>query len=100
MSRPPYLRSTDEGTRIDIYVVPRASRSRIVGEHDGRLKIQIAAPPVDGAANKEILRLFSSVFGVSKSRVVLIQGQAGKRKTVEILSLSSEEVILLLSQVS
>jgi uncharacterized protein YggU (UPF0235/DUF167 family) len=43
--------------RIPVHAQPRASRSEVVGEHDGALKVRLAAPPVDGEANRELVRL-------------------------------------------
>src|SRR6185312_2994120 len=65
-----------------VRVVPRASRSELVGEHDGALRIRIAAPPVDGAANDELVRLLARAFGVPRSAIDITGGQAAKLKTV------------------
>jgi len=71
-----------EGCRIFLYARPRASRTKIAGLHDGRVKIQISAPPVDGAANAEVIAFLSKKLGVSKSAIELTAGESGKRKTV------------------
>ena len=74
-----------DGTLIfKVRVVPRASRSELVGEHDGALRVRIAAPPVDGAANDELLRLLARAFDVPRSAVDIIAGHAAKLKTVSI----------------
>jgi hypothetical protein len=65
-----------------VRVVPRASRSEIVGEHDGALRVRITAPPVDGAANDELVRLLARTFGVTRSEIVITSGQTAKLKTV------------------
>ena len=67
-----------------VRVVPRASKSEIIGEHDGALKIRIASPPVDGAANIELIKLLSQVFAVSKDSVEILCGQTSKLKRVKI----------------
>lgn len=69
---------------LDVRVVPRASRSEIVGFHDGALKVRIAAPPVDGAANAELVKLLAKQFGVAKSDVEIIGGQASRNKRIRI----------------
>lgn len=69
-------------------VIPRASKSEIVGEHDGALKIRICSPPVDGAANAEIIHLFAKHFSVSKSEVSIISGETSKNKRIKIENLS------------
>ncbi|MGI8555451.1 MAG: DUF167 domain-containing protein [Pyrinomonadaceae bacterium] len=65
-------------------VVPRASTSEIVGETGGALKIRIASPPVDGAANAELIKLLSKTFGVPKSNVEILGGATAKFKSVKI----------------
>jgi uncharacterized protein (TIGR00251 family) len=65
-------------------IVPRASKSEIVGELDGTLKIRIASPPVDGAANAELIKLLSKNFDVSKSAVEIISGETSKTKQIKV----------------
>lgn len=79
-----------------VHVIPRASRSEIVGQHDDSLKVRICSPPVDGAANAEIIRLFSKHFGVSKSEVSIVSGETSKKKRIKIenLSLSKFEELI------
>ena len=67
-----------------VQVVPRASRSELVGEHDGALRVRIAAPPVDGAANDELVRLLARAFGVPRSAIDITAGHASKLKTVRV----------------
>ncbi len=66
-------------------VVPRASKSEIVGAHNGALKVRIASPPVDGAANVELIKLLSKTFGVSKSAIEILSGQTSKMKQIKII---------------
>lgn len=81
-----------EGTLADILVSPRASRSRIVGLHDERVKVQIAAPPVDGEANEEVVAFFSRALGLPRAQVVLQSGSTGKRKRLLVRGLTPLEV--------
>jgi uncharacterized protein len=67
-----------------VRVAPRASKSEIVGFHDGALKIRIAAAPVDGAANAELVKLLARTFDVSKSAVEILSGETAKTKQVKI----------------
>ena len=69
-------------------IVTRAAKSEIVGEHEDGLKIRVAAPPVDGAANTEIVKLLAKQFGVPKSDVHIISGQSSTRKRIRIAGLS------------
>jgi uncharacterized protein (TIGR00251 family) len=78
-----------EGSVIfSLRVVPRASRTEIVGIHDGALKVRIASPPVDGAANIEIVRFLAKTFGVSKSDIFILSGETSKTKRIKITNLS------------
>jgi uncharacterized protein len=79
----------DRGVIFRVRVVPRASRSEIVGEHDGALRVRIAAPPVEGAANEELIRLLARELGVSRSAVEITAGHSGKLKTVRVTGLES-----------
>lgn len=57
---------------FNIRVVPRASKTEIVGEYDGVLKVRIASPQVDGAANTELIKVLAKQFGVPKSAVEIM----------------------------
>ena len=81
---PTAIEATPLGCRIRVHASPRASRTHVVGYYDERVKIQLAAPPVDGAANQELIRFLAKEFGVPKSSVTLCAGASGKRKTVEV----------------
>jgi hypothetical protein len=78
------------GAVLEILAQPRASRSRVVGEHDGRLKIQLAAPPVDGEANAALLAYLADALGVKRADVALLAGETGRRKRVRVSGLGAE----------
>jgi len=80
----------DGAVIFTVRVVPRASDSKIVGEYDGVLKVRLAAPPVDGAANAELIKLLAKSFGVAKSAIEIVSGQTAKTKQVRILGLNGE----------
>jgi len=71
-----------------LWIQPRASRTEVVGVHDhpdGRaLKLRVAAPPVEGAANDEVLRFLKEVLG-SGVRVELLRGATGRKKEVIVI---------------
>ncbi len=67
-----------------VQVVPRASRSEVVGEHNGSLRVRLAAPPVDGAANAELIRIIAKTFKVSRRAVIILSGQTSRLKHVSI----------------
>jgi uncharacterized protein (TIGR00251 family) len=80
----PWLREDAEGVVLELLVQPRASRTRVVGEHEGRLKLQLAAPPVDGEANAALVEFLADALEVRKADVVLLRGESGRRKTVRV----------------
>lgn len=75
---------SDTAITIDVLIRPRSSRDEIVGMHEGRLKIKISAPPVDGKANERLTEVLSKAFRVSKSNVEIIRGKSSKLKTVRL----------------
>jgi uncharacterized protein (TIGR00251 family) len=86
-----------DSVRIDVYVQPRASKTAVVGIHDGCLKIRLAAPPVDGAANAALVEFVADQVGVAKSRVRIAAGLTGRRKTIEVDGVTAEELAGALS---
>jgi uncharacterized protein len=88
----------EETLTFKVRVVPRASRSEIIGEHDGALRVRIAAPPVDGAANEELVRLLAKAFGLPRSAVAISAGQTSKVKTVGVKGGRAEVLESLMSE--
>ena len=74
----------DGSVTFAVRVVPRSSKSEIVGELDGALKVKLKAPPVDGAANDELISLLAKKIGVSRSDVEITTGHTSKTKRVRI----------------
>lgn len=85
--------------RISVRVKPRASRSRVLRADGLSIEASIAAPPVDGAANAELLVLLAGVLGVSKSSLRLVQGETAKNKVVEVTNLDAAEATKRLAEV-
>jgi uncharacterized protein (TIGR00251 family) len=85
---PAWLRDEGGALTLELLVQPRASRTRVVGEHDGRLKLQLAAPPVDGEANAALVEFLAGALGVRKADVTLRHGEAGRRKTVRVVGVA------------
>lgn len=85
-----------EGVIITIRVVPRASKTEIIGKMDGAVKVRVASPPVDGAANAEIVKLFARSFCVPRSSVTILSGQHSKTKRIRIIGATAESVLAVL----
>jgi uncharacterized protein (TIGR00251 family) len=80
----------DGSVKFQVYVVPRASRSEIVGEHNGALRVRLAAPPVDGAANRELIAVLAKALHVSRSAVAIDSGLTSRTKMVTVSQTSTE----------
>ncbi len=89
-----------EGVTVRLHIQPKASRSEISGEHgEGdsvRLKIRIAAPPVDGEANEELVRFLKKVTKIPTSRIHLLRGETSKSKDVLFENASVKDLTCLL----
>ena len=70
--------------RFDVRAKPRARRTEILGVKDGALHVAVAAPPVEGEANAELIRGLAKALGVPARHVAVLAGQSGKRKIVEV----------------
>ena len=82
---PSYLTNLPGGAvLLHIYVQPKASKSRIVGLYDGCLKLAIAAPPVDGRANEEVIRFLARLLDISGRDIALHSGAQSRRKKVRL----------------
>jgi uncharacterized protein (TIGR00251 family) len=69
---------------LELHVQPGAKVTAAVGEHGGRLKLKIAAPPVDNKANAHLLAWLAAQLGVPKSAVRLVRGETSRQKTVAV----------------
>ena len=85
-------------TDIQVKLLPRSSRTEIVGRENNRLKVKVTSPPVDGEANKALIQLLAKTLGVSKGRVEIIEGKSSRLKTIRIYGLSEKDIILLLEK--
>jgi uncharacterized protein (TIGR00251 family) len=83
------IRATTTGVRIQVSVQPRASRTEIAGLHGDAVKIRLAAPPVDGAANDALVDFLAEALQVPRSSVAITAGHSARRKVVTVDGLTS-----------
>ncbi|MFN0180265.1 MAG: DUF167 domain-containing protein [Gemmatimonadales bacterium] len=76
--------ASGSGTRLTLHIQPRSSVTEVVGLHGDAVKIRIAAPPVDGAANDEITGFVARLVRVPRRAVRLVSGGGGRRKQLVI----------------
>ena len=86
------LRSDQRGVIFKVRVIPKSNKDEIVGVYGDALKLKVAAPPVRGKANEAIVSFLGSILGVSSDRVMIIQGERSKDKTILVWGKKIEEV--------
>lgn len=92
-----WCRAAEGGVELLVLVQPRASRTKVVGEHDGRLKIALAAPPVDGEANAALIEFVSDALDVRKADVQLVDGATSRRKRLLVQGVALDRVLVMWS---
>jgi uncharacterized protein (TIGR00251 family) len=85
---------------IVVHVVPRARTTEVAGRHGDAIRIRLAAPPVDGAANAELVRFLAERLGVPRSAVSIIRGAAARRKTVTVEGVTTDAAVRVLLETS
>lgn len=83
--------------KLAVRVHPNAPRNGLAGFSDGVLQVRIAAPPVEGRANRELVDFLSEALGVSRSAITILRGHTARSKLVAIAGLTEKEVIRRLS---
>jgi uncharacterized protein (TIGR00251 family) len=97
---PAYLTILSGGdVLLHLYVQPKAAKSRIVGLHDGCLKLAIASPPVDGRANEEVVRFLARLLDIAGRDIALHSGAQSRRKKVRLAAAASGEILLKLEKI-
>jgi uncharacterized protein YggU (UPF0235/DUF167 family) len=79
--------------RVAISAKPRARTSRVAPVKGLAFVVAIAAPPIDGAANDELIRFLSEVLHLPRSALAIVQGASGRRKLVEVQGLTESEIV-------
>lgn len=81
-----------DAVRLNLRVQPKASRNALIVEADGRIRVALTAPPVEGEANKALLMFLAEQFGVPKRDIVLLRGSASREKIVEIKGVTNSDI--------
>ena len=91
------VKETTAGVTFSVRVLPRSSRSEIIGEAEGILRVKLTAPPVEGAANKALVELLADRLKIAKSRITILTGQSGRAKVISVAGLNKTDIYQLLS---
>ncbi len=80
-------------TAVPFHIQPRASKTEVVGRHGDAIKIRVKAPPVDGAANEELIRFLAKRFKVPRRLVKLVSGSSSRQKQIAIQGMTPNEIM-------
>ena len=78
--------------RITVQIQPNARRNEVTGYRDDILRLKIAAPPIEGKANRELVEYLSELLDISKSHIILEKGAASKKKVLLIQGLTRDRL--------
>ena len=91
------ITSAPDGAIVDVRVIPRATRSAIAGTRGEALLVRLKAPPVDGAANVELIRFLADLLGVPQRNIQIVSGERSRGKRVRISGRTAADVERILS---
>jgi uncharacterized protein (TIGR00251 family) len=95
--RKPKFSDARRGAAITVKVTPRARSTGVAGVmDDGTIKIKVAAPPVDGAANAALVEFLSEALGLPRKQIDIVAGETSERKLISLVGISPEEVDAIL----
>ena len=97
-SPPAIARDSERGALLTVHVQPGSSRTECVGIHGDAIKIRVAARPIDGAANDELIRFIADQCGVPRASVRIRQGEQARRKRLFIEAITAEVLLARLLQ--
>lgn len=86
------LEARPEGVRLWVHAKPRSAKSRILGVRAGALQVAVAAPPVEGEANEELVRMLARHFAVPRRAVSIVSGAGSRHKLVCLAGMTESEV--------
>lgn len=84
-----YYRFDKNNLLLEVQIQTKSSKNKILGEHNGRLKIAINSPPIDGRANKALIDFLAKELKVPKTKIKIIKGLRNKCKSIAISDASN-----------
>lgn len=85
------IAASRDGVVIEVRVIPRAGRSGPAGVRDGALVLRLQAPPVEGAANAEVIDILADLLGVPRRAVSILSGHHSRRKRIAVAGITPED---------
>ena len=92
---------TTDGTLANTFIIalhcqPGAKKTEVQGEHDGRLKLRLAAPPVEGKANEALIQWLSKKLEIRRTNIELLAGDLSRLKRVRVQGLTADQLKTIL----
>ena len=75
-----------------VRLAPRGGRDAIEGWIGEELRVRVTSPPVEGAANKALVRLLAKALGIAPTRLAIVHGALGRSKVIDVEGLSDADV--------
>jgi len=95
-ARPTPADTADPHALLDVRVIPRAGRSGMAGVRDGALLVKLAAAPVDGAANAELIAVLAEALGLPKRSIEIVNGERSRSKRVRVAGIARDAALKML----
>jgi len=90
------IRATPDGVVIAVRVIPRAAKSGVAGTRGDALVVRLHAPPVEGAANTELIRVIAAALGVPARAVAIVAGEHARQKRVSVSGIDATRASAIL----
>jgi len=94
---PVFLKESADGILLAIKLQPRSSANLIAGLHGDELKVKVTAPPVDSAANEELVAFLAKKLGCPRGAVEIARGETSRHKVIRIRQLGADAILKRLS---
>lgn len=88
----PCIQETKTGVILHVRAAPKAAQSKFMGLHGDAVKIAVKAPPVDGAANEELIRFLAKSLGIAKSRIEVVRGESSRTKQILLQNAQTNDI--------
>ena len=92
MNIPSCIKARDGNVELSLHCQPQAAKTEIIGLHADALKVRLAAPPVEGQANRVLCKFLGGYFGVSQQDFQILSGKGAKQKRVLIKGKTAQEI--------
>ena len=86
------ITSTAQGVIINIRVIPRSSRPGVAGTRDNALLVRLRAPPLEGAANNELVEVIARAFAVPRRTIAIVAGERSRAKRIAVMGITADDV--------